>query len=208
MLFLFLLILQILFISLFTLDQRFFIPFIPMMVIFASQSFLRISSDLISEVKIHWKNRIFFVTIFLFLIFFMVPSTYTIIKSKRSSILDFKNPQFGFVISKKEAEGLNKFLKKELRENQIVWTDLPEILEWEGVRLCGWLPTQIKMVYEIHKKIPVDAILLTNFRTSSIMEEEWNNLLFSGSSLPKYKNVKLYESKTVFAKLLIRDEKE
>jgi len=208
MLFLFLLILQILFISLFTLDQRFFIPFIPMMVIFASQSFLRISSDLISEVKIHWKNRIFFVTLFLFLIFFTVPSTYTIIKSKRSSILDFKNPQFGFVISKKEAEGLNEFLKEELRENQIVWTDLPEILEWEGDRLCGWLPTRIDHIYEIHKKIPVNAILLTNRRTPYKMEEEWRKLLRSDSTLPRYRTVKLYKGRSVFAKLLIRDEKE
>jgi len=90
----------------------------------------------------------------------------------------------------------------------VVWTDLPEFLEWEGDRLSGWLPTQIKAVYEIHKKIPVDAILLTSIRTPYRMEEEWKYLLFSEHSLPGYRNVKLYKSGTVFAKLLIRDEAE
>jgi hypothetical protein len=70
------------------------------------------------------------------------------------------------------------------------------------------LPVKIAYIYEIHKKIPVDAILLTNIRTPSKMEEEWKYLLFSEYSLPRYRNVKLYKSGSVFAKLLIRDEKE
>ena len=90
----------------------------------------------------------------------------------------------------------------------MVWTDLPEILEWEGDRLCGWLPTRIKAIYEIPPKIPVDAILLTSIRTPTQMEEEWKYLLFSEHSLPRYRNVKLYKSGSVFAKLFIRDDKE
>jgi hypothetical protein len=125
-----------------------------------------------------------------------------------SSGLGIKTPQFGFLIQKQEAEKLNEFLKKELKENQVVWTDLHEILAWEGDRLCGWLPTRIKTIYEIHPKIPVDAILLTSVRTPYRMEEEWRYLLYSQLSLPRYRTIKLYQSQTVFAKLLIRDERE
>jgi len=125
-----------------------------------------------------------------------------------SSGLGIKTPQFGFLIQKQEAEKLNEFLKKELKENQVVWTDLHEILAWEGDRLCGWLPTRIKTIYEVHRKIPVDAILLTSVRTPYRMEEEWRYLLYSQLSLPRYRTIKLYQSQTVFAKLLIRDERE
>jgi hypothetical protein len=103
---------------------------------------------------------------------------------------------------------LNDFLKGELKHNQVVWTDLPEILEWEGDRLCGWLPIKIEHIYEIDKKIPVDAILLTNLRTPTRMEDPWKYLLFSEQSLPKYRNVKFYKGEMLYAKLLIRDEKE
>jgi len=120
--------------------------------------------------------------------------------------LGFKTPQLSFLIQKQEAEKLSEFLKKELKENKVIWTDLPEILEWEGDRLCGWLPTRIKTIYEIHPKIPVDAILITSVRTPLKMEEEWKYLLFSEHSIPKYRTVKLYQSRIVFAKLLIRDE--
>jgi hypothetical protein len=207
-LFLFLLISQMLFIPLFTFTQRFFLPFLPMMIVFAAQGFLRSSEDLLSAVKRDWKKRALSIVVFLFMIFFATSSFYTIFKPYKPPLLDFKNSQFGFLLPKREANRLNEFLRSELKENQVVWTDLPEILEWEGDRLCGWLPTQVKAIYEIHKKIPVDAILLTNLRTPYKMEEEWKYLLFSEHSLPRYRNVKLYQSGAVFAKLLIRDEAE
>jgi hypothetical protein len=146
--------------------------------------------------------------VFLFLILFITPTAYTIFQPSKPEGLGFKTPQFGFLISKGEAKRLNDFLKGELKENQVVWTDLPEILEWEGDRLCGWLPIRIEQIYEIHKKIPVDAILLTNYRTPTHMEEAWKYLLFSEHSLPKYRSVKLYKGEMLFAKLLIRDDKE
>ena len=208
MLFLFLLVSQIFFISLFTFTHRFFIPFLPLMTMFAAQSFLQLSEDFISVVKIDWKRRALSLAIFLFIIFFVTPSIYTIFKPYKPSLLDFKTPQFGFLVPKGEANRLNEFLKNELKENQVVWTDLPEILEWEGDRFCGWLPTRIEQIYEIHKKIPVDAILLTNLRTPTQMEDAWKYLLFSEHSLPKYRSVKLYKGKMIFAKLLIRDDKE
>jgi hypothetical protein len=131
-----------------------------------------------------------------------------ILKPSKPLTLDSKSPPFGFLISGGEAKSLNEFLKSELKEDQVVWTDLPEILEWEGNRWCGWLPTQVKMIYEIHKKIPVDAILLTSLRTPSHMEQEWKYLLFTENSLPLYRTVKVYKGRGLFAKLLIRDEKE
>jgi hypothetical protein len=208
MLFLFLVISQIFFIALFTFTPRFFIPFLPMMIVFASQSFIRVSEDLISCAKLHWRKRVFYLSVFLFLILFITPTVYTIFQPGKPEGLDFKTPQFGFLVPKEEAQRLNEFLKSELKENQVVWTDLPEILEWEGDRLCGWLPTRIEHIYEIHKKIPVDAILLTNLRTPTQMEDAWKYLLFSEYSLPKYRSVKLYKGKMIFAKLLIRDERE
>jgi hypothetical protein len=111
-------------------------------------------------------------------------------------------------VSRNEAQKLNEFLTKELNKNQIVWTDLPEILEWEGNRPSGWIPTSVAKIYEIHKKIPADAILLTNIRTPYRMEEEWKYLLFREQSLFKYRTVKLYKGDIIFAKLFIRDDKE
>jgi hypothetical protein len=70
------------------------------------------------------------------------------------------------------------------------------------------LPTRIQSIYEIHKKIPVDALLLTNLRTPVEMGEEWKYLLFSDHSLPLYRSVKFYNGGAVVAKLLIRDERE
>ena len=206
-LFLFLLLSQILFISSvnFT-THRFFIPFIPMITFFAAKGFLRTSTHLISAVKISWQKRISFLLFFSFFIFFTLPIIYTIFKPYKSPLFGFKTPQLSFLIQKQEAEKLSEFLKKELKENKVIWTDLPEILEWEGDRLCGWLPTRIKTIYEIHPKIPVDAILITSVRTPLKMEEEWKYLLFSEHSIPKYRTVKLYQSRIVFAKLLIRDE--
>jgi 4-amino-4-deoxy-L-arabinose transferase-like glycosyltransferase len=207
-LFLFLLISQMLFIPLFTFTQRFFLPFLPMMIVFAAQGFLRSSENLLSAVKRDWKKRALSIVIFLFVIFFVTPSIYTILKPYKPPLLDFKTSQFGFLIPRSEANRLNEFLKSELKENKVVWTDLPEIVEWEADRLCGWLPAQIKTIYEIHKKIPVDAILLTSIRTPSHMEEEWKYLLFSELSLPRYRTIKVYRGAGVFAKLLIRDEAE
>lgn len=208
MLFLFLLISQIFFVASFTFTPRFFIPFVPMMIVFASQSFGRVSENLISYVGFHRKKRVFSLSVLLFIILFVTPAVYTIFQPRKPEGLGFKNPQYGFLLPSREANQLSDFLKGELKEKQVVWTDLPEVLEWEGDRWCGWLPTQIKTIYEIQKKIPVDAILLTSVRTPYRMEEEWKYLLFSEHSLPGYRNVKLYKSGTVLAKLLIRDEAE
>jgi 4-amino-4-deoxy-L-arabinose transferase-like glycosyltransferase len=208
MLFLFLLISQILFIALFTFTTRFFVPLLPMIIVFASQSFGRVLENLISCVRPHWREKVLYLSVFLFLILFITPTAYTIFQPNKPEELGFKTPQFGFLIPKREAMRLGDFLRSEFRPDQVVWTDLPEVLEWEGDRLSGWLPTEIKAIYEIHKKIPVDAILLTSVRTPYKMEEEWKYLLFSEHSLPGYRNVKLYKSGTVFAKLLIRDEAE
>jgi 4-amino-4-deoxy-L-arabinose transferase-like glycosyltransferase len=208
-LFLFLLLFQILFISAVNFSTlRFFIPFVPMIAFFAAKGFLRTAKHLISAVKNTWQQRASAFIFFLFLVFFALPTLYTISKPYLSPGLGIKTPQFGTLIQREEAEKLNQFLKNELEESQVVWTDLHEILAWEGDRLCGWLPTRIKTIYEIHSKIPVDAILLTSVRTPYRMEKEWRALLYGQVSLPKYRTVKLYQSQTVFAKLLIRDERE
>jgi hypothetical protein len=206
LLFLFLLIFQIFFIALFTFTARFFVPFLPMIIVFASQGFGRVLEDLISCVKPHWRKTALGLNVLLFLILFITPAAYTFFQPDKPEALGFKTPQFGFLIPKREAIRLVDFLKSELKPDQVVWTDLPEVLEWEGDQPSGWLPTEIKAIYEIHKKIPVDAILLTSVRTPHRMEEEWKYLLFSEHSLPRYRNIKLYKSGTIFAKLLIRDE--
>ena len=200
-LFLLLLIFQILFISLFTITDRYFIPFLPLMIIFASQCFLRISENVISISVNPWGKSLRWIFVFLFLIFFVIPTYYLIIQPN-------KIPQLGYLVSRNEAQKLNEFLTKELNKNQIVWTDLPEILEWEGNRPSGWIPTSIAKIYEINKNIPVDAILLTNIRTPYRMEAEWQYLLFREQSLPNYRTVKLYNGDRIFAKLFIRDDKK
>jgi hypothetical protein len=197
---------QIFFIPLINYDRRYFFPFLPMVALFGSKSFLRISGVLVSSMQTRWGKTISSLIVLLFFVFFMMPSTYLIVRRSGPPLLDFKTPQYGFLLPSREANKLNDFLRGELKENQVVWTDLPEILEWEGDRLCGWLPRRIEHIYEIHKKIPVDAILLTSVRTPHRMEEEWKYLLFSEHSLPRYRNIKLYKSGTIFAKLLIRDE--
>jgi 4-amino-4-deoxy-L-arabinose transferase-like glycosyltransferase len=207
-LFLLLLLSQISFISLFTITDRYFIPFLPLMILFASGSFLRVSESLISASMNVWKKSVSWILVFLFLIFFVVPTTYLIIQSKKIQISSFKLPQLGYLVSRDEARKLNEFLTKELNKNQIVWTDLPEIIEWEGNRPSGWIPTSVAKIYEINKKIPVDAILLTNIRTPYRMEAEWQYLLFREQSIANYRTVKLYRGDTIFAKLFIRDNKE
>jgi len=206
LLFIFLLLSQILFVSLLTFAVRFFTPFLPLMAVLASQGFLRMAEQSLSDVKPLWKKRIFVVNVVLFLIFFIMPTTFSIIRPTQT--LNSKTLQYGFLMPRDEAKRLNEFVSAELKENQVVWTDVPEVLEWEGDRLCGWLPNRIESIYEIHRKIPVDALLLTNLRTPHEMGEEWKYLLFSDQSLPLYRNVKFYNGGILVAKLLIRDEKE
>ncbi len=208
LLFLSLLVSQILFISLFTFTSRYFTPFLPLIILFGAQAFLRLSESLTREMKSYLKGGIPSVVIYIFIVFFTVPTLYAILRPDKPAQLNFKAPSFGFLIQKDEAGRVNDFLRKELKGDKVVWTDLYEILAWEGDRLCGWLPTRIKTIYEIHPKIPVDAILLTSVRTPYRMEEEWRYLLYSQLSLPRYRTIKLYQSQTVFAKLLIRDERE
>ena len=207
-LFLLLLLSQIFFIPLHTFESRYFIPFLPMMIAFASQGFSRMVDTLISGLKAHWRKGVLALMGFLFFMFFITPALYLILRPSGPPLLGHQTLQFGFLMPKGEAIRLNDFLKRELREDQIVWTDLPEVLEWEGNRLCGWLPLRIKAIYEIHRKIPVDAILLTNVQTPQRMKEEWRYLLFSEHSLPQYRTVKLYQSRMLFAKLLIWDGQE
>jgi 4-amino-4-deoxy-L-arabinose transferase-like glycosyltransferase len=198
---------QVLFIPLHTFLPRYFIPFLPVMIAFASQGLIRMATMFLSEAKVRWQKGLFVLLALFFFIFFVAPSLYLILRPNGPPLLNRKTPQFGFLMPKEEAFRLNEFIKRELKESQIVWTDLPEILEWEGDRLCGWLPTKIEHIYEIHKKIPVDAILLTNARTVKL-EDEWQYLLLSNESLPRYRSVKLYVGRKFFAKLLIRDGKE
>jgi len=207
-LFLLLLISQILFISLFTITDRYFIPFLPLMILFASQCFLRVSENVISTSMNTWKKSIRWISVLLFFIFFVLPTYYLIIQPKKIQTSGFRIPQLGYLVSKDEALKLNEFLTNELNKNQIIWTDLPEILEWEGNRPSGWIPTSVAKIYEINKKIPVDAILLTNIRTPYRMEVEWQYLLFREQSLPNYRTVKLYKRDKIFAKLFIRDDKK
>ena len=208
LLFLSLVISQILFISLFTFTYRFFTPFLPLIILFGAQAFLRLSEGVTREVKSYLKKEIPSLIISIFILFFTVPTLYAILRPDKPAQLNFKAPSFGFLIQKDEAERVNEFLRKELKGDEVVWTDLPEILEWEGDRSCGWLPTRVETIYEIHKKIRVDAILLTSLRTPHQMEEQWRYLLFSEQSLPRYRNVKWYRGKVIIAKLLIRDEKD
>ena len=206
LLFIFLLLSQILFISMVTFAARFFTPFLPLMAVLASQGFLRMAEQSLSGLKPLSKKRIFILNVVLFLIFFIMPTAYSIIRPTQT--LNSKTLQFGFLMPRDEAKKLNEFVNAELKENQVVWTDVPEVLEWEGDRLCGWLPNRIEWIYEIHRKIPVDALLLTNLRTPHEMSEEWKYLMFSDQSLPLYRNVKIYNGGALIAKLYIRDERE
>jgi len=207
-LFLCLFISQIFFISFINYDPRYFFPFLPVIILFGSESFLRISGTLVTGAKSHRKYTIFSLIVLLFFIFFTMPSIYSVARRSGAPTLGYKTPQYGFVMNAMEAKKLNDFLRSELKEDQIVWTDLPEVLEWEGDRWCWLLPAKIEYIYKIHRKIPVDAILLTNARTVTNMEKEWQYLLLSDESLPQYRSVKLYVGKGFFAKLLIRDGKE
>jgi 4-amino-4-deoxy-L-arabinose transferase-like glycosyltransferase len=208
LLFLFMMVFQIFFLSVFTFTPRFFVPFLPLMILFASRSMIRVSEDLISRAGHRWQKGIPYLFALLFLVLILRPAAYAIFQPVKPEALGFKVPQYGFLITEQEAKAVNDFLKKEIKENHVVWTDLPEILEWEGDRLCGWLPTRIQSIYEIRKKVPVDALLLTNIQTPYKMEEEWKYLLFSDLSLPKYRTVKIYKGPRVQAKLLIRDDQE
>ena len=205
-LFISLVLMQILFVSLLTFAPRFFTPFLPLMAVVASQGFLRMAEQSLSGLTPSWKRKILALNVLLFFIFFVMPTTYSILRPTQT--LNDKTLQFGFLMPQNEAKRLNEFVSAELKENQVVWTDVPEVLEWEGDRLCGWLPNRIEWIYDIHRSIPVDAILLTNLRTPYEMGEQWKYLLYSDQSLPLYRNVKFYNGGVLVAKLLIRDEKE
>jgi 4-amino-4-deoxy-L-arabinose transferase-like glycosyltransferase len=207
-LFLLLLISQIFFVSLITFTRRYFVPFVPLMILFAMQGFFTISESVLAAIQARRNKRILTLLVSIFIMVLMVPTLSVIFYSNRPSSPGSKNTSFGFLMSREKAESLNLFLKAHLKEDQVIWTDLPEVLEWEGNRLCGWLPTQIKDIYQIHKKIPVDAILLTSLRTPRQMEVEWRNLLKHEQGLPQYRNVKFYRGENLSAKLLIRDGKE
>ena len=207
-LFLLLFVSQLFFIPLNMFQTRYIIPFLPVMILFASPRLLknlgfcplrgenpmekrrdRLSDPFVSYVFHHSGPNL-------------------ILRPSGPRVFNNKTPQFGFRMPKEEASRLNEFLDRELKKDQIVWADFPELLEWEGNRPCGWLPLRINDIHEIHKKIPVDAILLTNVETPSRMSEQWKYLLISEHSLPRYRTVKIYKSSIVFAKLLIRDEQD
>jgi 4-amino-4-deoxy-L-arabinose transferase-like glycosyltransferase len=206
-LFLLLFISQIFFVSLITFTHRYFVPFVPLMVLFAVQGFFTVAGGALSKMHVSGSKKVLTSLVSLFLIILMVPALYTLSRLNRSPSPDSKNVPFGFLVGREEAEKLNSFLKTNLKEEQIVWTDFPEVLEWEGNRSCGWLPRKIEDLHQIQKTIPVDAILLTSLRTPQ-MEPEWNNLLSPAQRLPQYRHVKFYIGKNFSAKLLIRDEKE
>ena len=204
-----LLVFYILFVSLFTLTDRFFYPFLPFIVLFASRGFLRMTEEMLSGVSLQWKKAAYALSILLFLLFFTIRTIFAIsVPGHYSPVLNSKIPQYGALVSEKDAGKITRFVSNELKENQVVWTDVPEIFEWKDDRPCGWLPTRIDHIYEIRKKVPVDAILLTNVRTPNRMEEQWRYLLFSEHSLPGYRTVKVHHEGRIFAKLLIRDDKE
>jgi 4-amino-4-deoxy-L-arabinose transferase-like glycosyltransferase len=199
---------QVLFIPLHTFEARYFIPFLPMIAAFASQGISRTAVYLIAEMNSRWKTAVTGFLALLFFMFFSGPTVYLILRPTGPSIIDRKTLQFGFFMLREDGLALNEFLNRELKKDQIVWTDVPEVLPWEGNRPGGWLPLRIKTIYKIHEKIPVDAILLTNVQTPHRMKEEWRYLMVSEHSLPQYRTVKLYQKGYLLAKLLIRDEKD
>ena len=205
--FLLLFISQIFFVSLITFTHRYFVPFVPLIILFAVQGFFTIADGALSKMHADRNKRMLTLLVSFFLIILMVPTLYTLFRLNRSPSPDSKNAPFGFLVGREEAEKLNHFLKANLKDEQIVWTDFPEALEWEGNRFCGWLPRKIEDLHQIQKTFPVDAILLTSLRTPR-MEPEWNNLLSPAQRLPQYRHVKFYIGKNLSAKLLIRDEKE
>jgi hypothetical protein len=207
LLFLFLFIFQFFFVSLITFTHRYFVPFVPLIVIFAVQGFITIADGALSKMHVYGNKRMLTLLVSFFLIILMVPALYTIFRSNASPSPDSKMAPFGFLVGREEAEKLNDFLKANLKDEQMVWTDFPEPLEWEGNRFCGWLPRKIEDLYQMQKTFPVDAILLTNLRTPR-MEPEWKKLLSPSQRLPRYRHVKFYIGKNLSAKLLIRDEKE
>ena len=199
---------QILFVPAVSFVSRYFLLFIPVMAFFAAQGFLRLAENAFQNASPPGRKRMAILFVGLFLIFFALPTAYSIIRPNGPPELESKAPQLGFLALRDDAERLNRFISQEVKSTQIIWTDLPEVLEWEGDRSCGWIPFRIKTLYEIDKKIPVDAVLLTNARTPFKMAEEWQYLLFSEHSLPQFRTVKLFKGRTLFAKLLVRDGKD
>ena len=208
MLFLFLLVAQIFFVSLLTFTARYLVPFLPLMILFAVEGFFTFAESVLALLQTRWSNGILVLLIPVFVIASIAPALFALIDSNRTSSLQPKNAPFGFLIGREDAESLNHFLNAQVKEDQVIWTDLPEVLEWEGNRSCGWLPRQVGDLYQIDKRIPVDAILLTSLRTPKQMEAEWVNLFSHEQGLPRYQNVKFFNGKNLSAKLLIRDRRE
>ena len=206
-LFLLLFISQILFVSLFTFTHRYFFPLVPLMILFAVQGFFTVADGVLGRFHMGGNKRALTVLGSIFLIVLMVPALSILFRINTSSSPDSKDAPFGFLIGREEAGRLNSFLKANLKDDQIVWTDLHEVLEWEGNRFCGWLPRKIEDLDQIQKKIPVDALLLTDLRIP-LMGSEWNKLLIPAQRLPHYRHVKFFIGKTLTAKLLIREGKE
>jgi len=61
-----------------------------------------------------------------------------------------------------------------------------------------WLAAEkgLETFYQIHKKIPVDAILLTSLRIPRQMEAEWINLLKTEPGIAQYRIVKSTKGET------------
>ncbi len=208
MLFLLLFVFQIFFVSLLTFTGRYFVPFLPLMILFAVEGFFTFAESVLALLQSRWNRRILALLVPVFVIVSILPALSVLFYANSASSLHPKNAPFGFLISREDAEDLNRFLRAQVKEDQVVWTDLPEVLEWEGNRLCGWLPRQVGDIYQIDKRIPVDAILLTSLRTPRQMEAEWVNLFSHEQGLPRYGNVRFFKGKNLSAKLLIRDRRE
>ena len=195
---------QFFFVSLIIFTHRYFVPFAPLIILFAVQGFFTMADGVLGRFQTGGNKRVLAVLASIFLVILMVPAFYTVFRLDRPASLDSKKAPFGFLVGREEAEKLNSFLRVHLKDDQIVWTDLHEVLEWEGNRSSGWLPRKIEDLDQIQKKIPVDAILLTSLRTP-LMGPEWNHLLIPAQRLPQYRHVKFFIGKTLSGKLLIRD---
>lgn len=207
-LFLLLFVSQIFFVSLLTFSARYLVPFLPLVILFAVEGFFTSAGSVLALLQSRWRSGILALLVPVFVIVSVAPTLSAFINANRTSALQAKNAPFGFLIRREDAESLSHFLNAQVKEEQVIWTDLPEVLEWEGNRLCGWLPRQVGDLYQIDKRIPVDAILLTSLRTPRQMEVEWVNLFSHEQGLPGYRNVKFFRGKNLSAKLLIRDQRE
>jgi len=107
--------LQVLFIALFTFTTRFFIPFLPVMVVFASQGFVRVSEDLISCAKPLWRKKVLYLSLLLFLLFFLTPATYTIFQPDKPEALGFRTPPLDFFNTHRRSEEVKRFFEERVK---------------------------------------------------------------------------------------------